>query len=69
MTPQLEKFIDAIYNEIKSDPELSYCSEFQVKATILEAVRAYGEEIADTMVAVHVLSAQMRALAVLAQYT
>lgn len=69
MTPQLEKLIDAIYNEIKSDPDLSDCSAFQVKAAILDSVRAYGEEVADTMVAVHILTEQVKALAVLAQYS
>ncbi|ACH40675.1 hypothetical protein Gbem_3683 [Citrifermentans bemidjiense Bem] len=67
MTPQLEQLIDAIYNEIKSDPGLSGCSEFQVRVAILDAVRAYGEEVADTMLAVHHITELVKCLRLLGE--
>ncbi|WP_136515683.1 hypothetical protein [Geomonas edaphica] len=66
MSPALEAFVVAIYERVKGDyPDHS---SFQIKTAILDATRAYGSELADTMVAVHVLSEQVKALTLLAQY-
>lgn len=66
MNPNLERFIEAVYEEVKGDyPDHS---AFQVKAAILDATRAYGSELADTMLAVHILTEQVKALTVLTQY-
>lgn len=66
MTPQLEQFVNQMYDTVKAD--YPGHSEFKVKSAILAAVRDYGRDHADAMITVHVLSEQVKALAGCARY-
>jgi hypothetical protein len=65
MNANLEHFINDIYDELKDDlPEMS---EFALKSVILAKLRDRAKEQADTMIACHLLSEQVKALSVLAR--
>ena len=66
MNANLERYVNHIYEELKADiPEMS---EFAAKAVILDKLRARASEQADELLAVHLLTEQIKALAVLIEF-
>jgi hypothetical protein len=62
----LEAYVNHIYEELQGDlPEMS---EFAAKAAILTKLRERASEQADELIAVHLLTEQIKALSVLMGY-
>ncbi|QXE91637.1 hypothetical protein KP001_03580 [Geomonas subterranea] len=69
LSPGLKAYIDRTAADIrKDDPEtLAHLDDFELKAMILDQIRAHAEAEADALVTIHTMTAIIKSLAQLAR--